>query len=89
MVRLLVLLLAVCLGAAVAGVVVPGLFSLTLVAMGGLLLIGAAGVGTHVARTQEPDAPVQPRTELRLVTSASPRHDRADGRGDTGARQAA
>jgi hypothetical protein len=71
MVRLVVPLLVLCLGAAVAGAVVPDLFPLTLVAIGGLLLVGATGVGTYLARRREPASPDEQPIGLRLVPSAA------------------
>ncbi|MGY1634412.1 hypothetical protein ACI784_22155 [Geodermatophilus sp. SYSU D01186] len=71
MARLVVPLLVLCLGAAITGAVVPGLFPLTLVAIGGLLLVGGTGVGTYLARHREPAAPAEQPARLRLVTSAA------------------
>lgn len=68
MLGLVVALLVVCLGAAVAGVVIPGLFWLTVVALAGILGTGAAGVSIFRPREEDDASRAERRAELRLIT---------------------
>jgi hypothetical protein len=76
MLGLVMALLLVCLGAAVAGAVVPGLFWLTLVALAGLLVTGAAGVSMIRPPAEGGAPPVERRAHLRVVSSAGGGRDR-------------
>lgn len=55
------------LAAAVIGTAVPGLFWLTLAAMAGLLVTGAAGVSLVLRPAEQAVSPAEPMGELRLL----------------------
>ncbi len=86
---LVVSLLLICLGAAVAGAVVTGMFWLTLVGLAGVLVVGAAAVSTSLPRDGELTTGPERRTELRLVTSAPESPRRLDGQDGGEPRRAA
>jgi predicted anti-sigma-YlaC factor YlaD len=66
--RLVIALCVICVGAALAGTIVTGLFWLTLTALAGLLVTGAVGVS--MARPPaEDDAPPVPKHRLRVIAA--------------------
>lgn len=89
MLGLVVALLVVCLGAAVAGVVIPGLFWLTVVALAGILGTGAVGVSMLRPREGDEASPAERRAELRSITPArTGPHSRASQDGGGASRAA-
>lgn len=87
MFRIVVWFLVVCLGSAVAGAAVTGMLGLTLVALAGLLVGGAAAVSTCLPHEGAPTTPAG-RPELRLVTSAPEDPPRSHGQDGGELRQA-
>ena len=77
MVGLVLALVVVCLVAAVAGAVVPGLFWLTLIALAGLLFTGAAGLALARPPKDDDASAAAPGAELRLISSHPTPHDPA------------
>jgi hypothetical protein len=76
MVALVIALVLICLGAAVAGVLVAGLFWLTLVALAGLLVTGAAGVSMIRPPVEGGASPGELRPQLSVISSAVGARDR-------------
>ena len=76
MLAVVIALLVICLGAAVAGAVVPGLFWLTVVSLAGLLLTGAVGV-SMVPGPADAGSPAARRPQLRVIGSADGGRHRA------------
>ncbi len=70
MLGFVIALVLICLGAAVAGVVVTGLFWLTLVGLAGLLLSGAAGLSMLRPPGEGGALPAGEGAQLRVITSA-------------------
>lgn len=79
MLRVVVLILLACFGAAVVGAATTGTFALTLIALAGLLVVGAAAVSTFLPHQEEPTTPAERRTQLRLVTSTPEDPPRSHG----------
>ena len=79
MLGLTVVFLVVCLGAAVIGTMVTGLFSLALISLA--LLLGAGAVGLMLQRPRRADggfSPAEPEQEVTLLSSRR----RAQGGGE-------
>ncbi len=69
MLRFVVTLLVVLLGVAVVGTVITDLFWLTLVALAGILAVGAMGVSMHLRapEAQDHSAPGESSARMRLM----------------------
>ncbi len=89
MLGLVIALVLICLGAAVAGAVVTGLFWLTLVALAGLLVVGAAGVSMIRPPAEGGASPAERGARLSVITSDRGARDRGSSQDGGEVRSAA